>query len=191
MKYKAYYFALIKNLTMSFKLAYFEKPDFDQLIGWINTEELMYNWSGRMFSFPLTHGSLDWYLDDTNDIDKSDVFIFKVVDHKNNMVGHISLGGISKLNKSARISRVFVSHEGRSKGICTFMVKEVLKFGFGQLNLHRIALGVYTSNISATTCYEKAGLKVEGINRDVFLHNNQYWSMIEMSILEHEWTQLG
>lgn len=172
-------------------LTFFEEQDFNQLIQWINTEELLMNWSGRMFTFPLTKESLAWYLNDTNVVGSSDAFIFKAVDDDGIVVGHISLGNLSTTNKSARISRVFVSTEGRNKGICTFMVQEVLKFGFLQLNLHRIALGVYTNNQSAVTCYKKAGLQIEGIHKDVLLHNNQYWSSIEMAILESEWQKIN
>ena len=40
------------------------------------------------------------------------------------------------------------------------MVEAVLKIGFQQLQLHRIALGVYDTNKAATKCYEKAGFKI-------------------------------
>lgn len=172
-------------------LSFFEEKDFNQLIQWINTEELLMNWSGRMFAFPLTKDSLAWYLNDTNVVGISDAFIFKAIDDNGTVVGHISLGNVSTTNKSARISRVFVSNEGRNKGICTFMVQEVLKFGFQQLHLHRIALGVYTNNQSAVACYKKAGLQIEGIHKDVLLHYNQYWSSIEMAILDTEWLEIN
>lgn len=170
-------------------LAFFEEKDFDQLIQWINTEELLMNWSGRMFSFPLTPESLAWYLNDTNKIGSSDAFIFKAIDDDGTVVGHISLGGISTTNKSARISRVFVGNEGRNKGICKFMVQAVVQFGFEQLHLHRIALGVYSINPSAIACYTNAGLQIEGVHKDVLLYQNSYWSMVEMAILEEEWQQ--
>ncbi len=172
------------------RLEYFVKDDFQQLINWINTEELMINWSGRMFNFPLTQDSLTWYIDDTNHIGTSDVFIYKAIDEQDNVVGHVSLGSISQTNKSARISRVFVSQEGRGRGVCRDMIKAVLQIGFEQLDLHRIALGVYDTNKAATKCYEGAGMKIEGTNRDVLLHGGSYWSMVEMSILEDEWFSL-
>jgi len=173
------------------RLEYFKQSDFSQLIEWINTEELMMNWSGRMFNFPLTKDSLAWYIDDTNDLKKSDAFIYKAIDEDNHVVGHISLGGISQTNKNARISRVFVSKEGRGKAACQQMVKAVLKIGFEELKLHRIGLGVYDTNKAATKCYEKAGLKIEGVTRDSILYNGNYWSMIEMSMLEEEWFALN
>jgi RimJ/RimL family protein N-acetyltransferase len=169
------------------RLEYFTKEDFQQLINWINTEELLMNWSGRMFLFPLTEDSLDWYIKDTNNINEPDAFVYKAIDEAGNVVGHISLGGISTTNKNARINRVFVSPDARGRSICQQMVEAVLKIGFEKLKLHRIALGAYDSNKAAIKCYEKAGMKIEGINRHIFLYNGQYWSMVEMAMLEDEW----
>lgn len=172
------------------QLEYFTRNDFQQLIDWINTEELLMNWSGRMFLFPLTEDSLEWYIKDTNHGNESDAFVYKAVDETGKAVGHISLGGISPTNKNARISRVFVSPDARGRSICQQMVEAVLKIGFQQLKLHRIALGAYDSNKAAIKCYEKAGMKIEGINRDIFLYNGQYWGMVEMAMLEDEWQTL-
>jgi RimJ/RimL family protein N-acetyltransferase len=65
-----------------------------------------------------------------------------------------------------------------------------LKIGFEELQLHRIELGVYSSNVSAIRCYENAGMKIEGLQRDVLWQNNEWWSRYEMSILETEWFAL-
>lgn len=170
------------------RLAYFEKSDFEKLIEWVNNEELLTNWSGNLFSFPLTTASLEWYLEDTNKPGNSDAFIYKAIDADGEMVGHISLGGISRKNKSARISRVLVGDTGKqNKGVCQGMVNAVLKIGFEEMALHRIGLGVYDTNVTAVKCYQKCGLIVEGTNRDILWYKNAYWSMIEMSILEDEW----
>ncbi|MEI9955180.1 MAG: GNAT family protein [Ferruginibacter sp.] len=67
------------------------------------------------------------------------------------------------------------------------MVSAVLKIGFQTLQLHRIDLGAYDFNKAAISCYKKAGLTVEGISRDCLLFKNQWWSLVEMSILEEEW----
>lgn len=171
------------------KLAYFERNDFDQLMEWINDDELLMNWSGSLFSYPLTTKSLEWYIDDVNDINNSDVFIYKALDiTTGNTVGHISLGSISKKNKSARISRVLVGGiDSRGKGYCQQMVKNVLKIGFEELKLHRISLGVYNFNLAAISCYQKSGFIIEGTTRDVLNYKGEWWSLIEMSILEDEW----
>jgi RimJ/RimL family protein N-acetyltransferase len=170
-------------------LTAFEKSDFDQLIKWIDTEKLLTHWSGSLFRFPLTEKSLEWYIEDTNIIGDSEAFVYKAVDTETGeTVGHISLGGISYKNRSGRISRVLVGNTAqRGKGICRDMLKAVLRIGFDELKLHRISLGVYDNNTSAIKCYEKSGFKLEGINRDILKYEDEWWSMLEMSILEEEW----
>jgi RimJ/RimL family protein N-acetyltransferase len=174
------------------RLEYFTKDDYQQLIEWIDNEDLLKNWAGSLFSFPLTPHSLDWYLDETNDPDNSDALVYKAVSSvSGNTVGHISLGGISRKNRSARISRVLVGDTSyKGKGVCSSMVNAVLKIGFEQLNLHRIGLGVYTFNAKAIGCYTKCGFSIDGTMRDVLLYNDEYWSLVEMSILEDEWRAL-
>ena len=171
------------------KLEYFERSDFDELLQWIKEEELLMNWSGSLFSYTLSTKSLEWYIDDVNDINNSDAFIYKAVDTiTGNTIGHISLGSISRKNKSARISRVLIGGiDSRGKGYCQQMVKAVLKIGFEELKLHRISLGVYDFNTAAIGCYQKAGFIMEGVTRDVLNFKGNWWSLVEMSILEDEW----
>lgn len=171
------------------RLEFFTKDDFEQLIQWIDTETLLINWSGSLFSFPLTQSSMEWYIKDTNDLLKSDALVYKAVDtDTGKTVGHISLGGISRKNKSARISRVLIGDaSNKGKGYCKQMITEILKVGFDQMQLHRISLGVYDYNIAALKCYKAAGFSVEGTMREVLLHDGQWWSLIEMGILEQEW----
>lgn len=167
----------------------FEHSDFDQLIEWIKDEELLMNWCGSLFSYPLTTTSLEWYIEDINDIDTSVCFIYKAVDTDTGFtVGHVSLGGISKKNSSGRISRVLIgSTNNRGKGYCQQMIKAIIKIGFEDLKLHRISLGVYDFNTAAIGCYQKAGFTIEGTTRDVLNYKGAWWSLIEMSILEDEW----
>ncbi|RZK12629.1 MAG: N-acetyltransferase, partial [Hymenobacter sp.] len=149
------------------KLELFTPADFAQLIAWVDTEQLLYEWSGSLFSFPLTPAGLDWYLEGANDFANPEVFIYKAIESDTGRaVGHISLGGISERNRSGRISRVLVA-EGKGRGYCAAMVRAVLRIGFEQLHLHRIDLGVYDFNHAAIRCYEKCGLRVDGVLRDV------------------------
>ncbi|RYU82829.1 GNAT family N-acetyltransferase [Hymenobacter persicinus] len=174
------------------RLEYFTPADFSQLITWVKDEHLLMNWSGSMFSFPLTPDSLAWYIEDTNDLQTSDAFIYKAVDTQTGAtVGHISLGGLSRKNSSARISRVLVGDtQARGRGIGQAMVTQVLKIGFEQLGLHRIELGVYSFNEAAIRCYQKSGLQVEGTSRDILKYEGAYWSLVEMSMLRPEWQAL-
>ena len=174
------------------RLEHFDRSDFQQLIDWINNEELLINWSGSLFSFPLTNDSLEWYINDTNVPLESDAFVYKAMDTETgHVVGHISLGGLSWKNRSARISRVLVGNTTEHrKGICQEMTKAVLKIGFEELGLHRISLGVYEDNKAALNCYLKSGFSIEGVSRDILWVKESFLSMIEMGILENEWKTL-
>jgi RimJ/RimL family protein N-acetyltransferase len=169
----------------------FSPNDFQQLINWIDTEELLIKWSGSLFSFPLTIKTMEWYLRDTNVPGESDAFVFKAVETETGeVVGHISLGGLSWKNRSSRISRVLVSPVAQQKGICQQMTKAVLKIGFEELGLHRIGLGVYENNKAALNCYLKSGFNIEGVSRDILWYNDEFLSMVEMAVLEDEWRAL-
>ncbi len=174
------------------RLEYFERSDFNQLIEWVHDEQLMTNWAGSLFRFPLNEKSLDWYLENSNDLQTSDVLIYKAVETATGaVVGHISLGSINRDEGSARISRVLVGNTAkRGSGICGGMMKAILKIGFEELQLHRISLGVYDVNTAAIRCYQKTGFVTEGLLREVKKFNNEYWSLFEMSILENEWRLL-
>lgn len=166
----------------------FTAEDFSLLQSWISDETILTNWAGSLFSFPLTTESLQWYISDTNVAGSSDAFVYKAVEiTTGEVVGHISLGGISWKNKSARISRVFISPLHCNKGYCKQMVKAVLQVGFNQLLLHRIGLGVYTHNKAAINCYTAIGMHIEGVQKDILFYNNEYWSMVEMAMLENDW----
>ncbi|MEO6582895.1 MAG: GNAT family protein [Ferruginibacter sp.] len=174
------------------ELSYFDRNDFEQLKEWITDEELLMNWSGSLFTYPLTDKSLDWYLEDVNIKPKSNAYLYKAIDtFTGRVVGHISLGGISKKNKSGRISRVLVGNSAdRGKGYCHQMVSAILKIGFEDLKLHRISLGVYSFNTSALKCYQRVGFSIEGTQREVLSFKGNWWSLVEMSILNREWQEI-
>lgn len=166
----------------------FTEADFPQLIAWIDSERLLKEWSGALFSFPLTPDKLRWYIQGANDPARSDVFAYKAVAARTGeTVGHISLGSISRHNRSGRITRVLVGPGGRGHGYCPAMIRAVLAVGFGELGLHAITLGVYDFNTAAIRCYRRCGFHLDGTLRHAVRYHDEYWSSVEMSMLEDEW----
>ncbi|MGN4253895.1 GNAT family N-acetyltransferase [Bacillus cereus group sp. MYBKT14-1] len=165
------------------KLESFKKSDFKQLINWINSEEFLIQWSGNAFTFPLDEQQLEKYIESANTL------AFKVVDEEtSDVIGHISLGQIDNINKSARIGKVLVGNtKMRGRSIGKHMMKAVLHIAFDELKLHRVTLGVYDFNTSAISCYEKIGFVKEGLLRESKSVGETYWNLWEMSMLEYEW----
>lgn len=165
------------------KLEPLKRSDFKQLINWINSEEFLIQWSGNAFTYPLNDQQLEQYIESTNTL------AFKVIDEDSKeVIGHISLGQIDNINRSARIGKVLVGDtKMRGRSIGKHMMKAVLHIAFGELKLHRVTLGVYDFNTSAISCYEKIGFVKEGLLRDSKKVGETYWNLWEMSMLEYEW----
>ncbi|PDZ48490.1 GNAT family N-acetyltransferase [Bacillus sp. AFS094611] len=166
------------------KLETFNKSDFKQLMGWIDSEEFLIQWSGNAFAYPLNEQQLKNYIESLNTL------VFKVIDEESKkVVGHISLGQIDNINKSARIGKVLVGDtKMRGRSIGKHMMKAVLQIAFEELKLHRVTLGVYDFNTSAISCYEKIGFVKEGLLRESKKVGETYWNLWEMSMLEYEWS---
>ncbi|MDG0958672.1 GNAT family N-acetyltransferase, partial [Bacillus paranthracis] len=76
------------------KLETFNKSDFKQLMGWIDSEAFLIQWSGNAFTYPLNEQQLENYIESSNTL------AFKVIDEESKkVVGHISLGQIDNINK--------------------------------------------------------------------------------------------
>lgn len=75
----------------------------------------------------------------------------------------------------------------RNRGIGTWAIEATRDFAFGQWNLHRLELEVFSFNPRAEQAYRRAGFRREGVLRDGVMDGNQYADVILMSILEPEW----
>jgi RimJ/RimL family protein N-acetyltransferase len=166
----------------------FEWIDVTRLISWIKSPEFLLQWAGPIFQYPLDEAQLEKYFqgsEGTQPVRK----IFKGVNtHDKGVVGHIELNDIDMRNNSATVCRVLVGEPSlRGRGIGIQMLRRVLQIGFDGLGLHRIDLVVFDFNNAAIKCYEKVGFVKEGHLRESRRIGNEYWSLYQMSILEHEW----
>ena len=93
------------------------------------------------------------------------------------------LAGIT--NPNIEFRRVVISNKGKDFGRETLrLVKKVV---FGQLNAHRLWLDVRYKNQRAQNLYKSEGFVEEGILRECILYNENYESLIVMSILKNEY----
>lgn len=92
---------------------------------------------------------------------------------------------------SAMLARVIVRPDDRGQGWGQFLVRSAVAFGFEQLGLHRIGLGVFDGNKAALRCYARVGFTEEGLLRDSACVNGAYWNCRVMSILRDEWHHDG
>ncbi len=157
----------------------FSECDFDQLISWVDSEELMIQFAGPTFLFPITHEQLKKYVRDKN----GKAYSVKDV-NTGEIIGHAGFGKIDLINRSARIGRVLVGdRKNRSKGYGKQIILKLVEIGFNKMNLHRIDLGVFDFNTAAIKCYQACGFEIEGLLRDTSKVGDKYWSVYNMSII--------
>jgi RimJ/RimL family protein N-acetyltransferase len=76
-------------------------------------------------------------------------------------------------------------HTGRGYG--TDAMRIIVGYGFREMGLHRIQLGVASFNSAGIRAYQKAGFTEEGRQRESVLHDGRWYDSVLMSILDHEW----
>jgi len=73
------------------------------------------------------------------------------------------------------------------KGYATEAGREMLRYGFEQLNLHRIFATYFTSNPASGRVLKKLGMHHEGRQREHFLKWNQFVDLKLYAMLRQEW----
>jgi len=163
------------------KLEAFNENDFSRLISWIDSEELLVQFAGPIFSYPLTNSQLELYLDDKNR------HPFKIIDKESNTIfGHaeIYLQG----NNCVKLCRILIGKSDfKGKGLCTKIVTELLNISFNKLNAKVVELNVYDWNESAIRCYKKAGFVIQKEKSKTNSANGKTWTSLNMEITEKDW----
>ncbi|MDX2077536.1 MAG: GNAT family protein [bacterium] len=73
------------------------------------------------------------------------------------------------------------------KGYGTEAMGVLVRFGFMELNLHRISLNVFSYNERGMKSYEKVGFVHEGTTREALYRDGTYHDIHVMGILRHNW----
>lgn len=156
------------------ELKQFDSTDFSRLINWVDSEKLLIQFAGPIFTFPLTTNQLVIYITDKSR------FPFKVIETKTDeVIGHAEIY-LSK-NKSAKLCRILIGNkDNRGKRIGQAIVNELVKFSLNTLGATKIELNVFDWNTSAIKCYEKAGFIINKTKNKKAKLNNNEWTVINM-----------
>ncbi len=102
-------------------------------------------------------------------------------------IGTCSFMAMEQIHHSAEAGIFIGDKEYWNQGYGTEAMRLLLKFGFEDLNFHRIWLRVLESNHRARKSYLKAGYVEEGRYRKAEFRHGFYNDIILMSILQDEW----
>lgn len=100
-------------------------------------------------------------------------------------IGYLIIAGIENKNNSIEFRRFVICEKGNGFG--KEALKLVKELAFTKLKAHRLWLDVRLKNIRAKNVYKSMGFKEEGILRECIFHDDEYESLIVMSILKNEY----
>lgn len=118
---------------------------------------------------------------------KPNEIVWVIADRANDLcLGHVGLYNIDNRIRKAEFAIMIGDKASWGRGLGTVTSKQVIDYGFEQLNLHRIELEVLSSNTRAVKLYQKLGFSHEGILRDAQFRHGVYIDVVRMGLLEHE-----
>ncbi|MFN8377847.1 MAG: GNAT family protein [Anaerolineae bacterium] len=107
--------------------------------------------------------------------------------HTDDLIGLIDLDGILWSNGVAWLSIGIGEPVYRGQGYGSEAMALMLRFGFHELNLHRIQLTVFSYNTHAIRLYERLGFTREGVMRETLHRDGQRFDTILYGLLAQEW----
>lgn len=163
------------------RLRAIEREDVPRFVDWLNDPEVAY-YLGRL---PLlSRAEEERWFEETLKDGRHRIL---AIDTKEGVhIGSIGLHNLDWKNGSGELGIMIGDKNYWGKGYGTDAVRSLLRFGFQDLNLHRIFLRVYDFNPRAIRCYEKCGLQREGLHRDAAFINGQYHHELVMGLLRPE-----
>jgi RimJ/RimL family protein N-acetyltransferase len=123
-----------------------------------------------------------WSANETDDLG----FAIETLDDPPVLVGNIGLWGARPKDRCATLG-IALGREYIGRGYGTDAVRVIVGYGFREMGLHRIQLGVAPFNLAGIRAYQKAGFVEEGRHRESVLHDGRWYDYVLMSILDHEW----
>lgn len=153
----------------------FSEKDFSRLINWIATERELVQFSGPIFTFPLTEIQLKKYIE--NDKLKPKI----IVDiESGEVIGHCELNFLHKIPRLSRILIGSKNHRGKGYGklLVDVMIEEIKKIQ----PTNKVELRVFEWNKNAVELYKKKGFKIEPEHCFDFKYKeDEFWKNLYMS----------
>ena len=158
------------------RLEPFTKNEFDLLVSWIDSKELLLTIAGNVLTYPLTREQLQQYLDDPKSIS------FNIVDTGNDkVIGHAEL--IPGNDSTCKIDKLLIGDpSGRGRGTGQQVIQALLDYSFNKLNVHTVELNVFDWNIAGIRCYEKCGFVADPSKTQQFPVGDETWTAFNMTV---------
>jgi len=157
--------------------------DLDRCLRWINDPELVDRLGRR---HPMGRAQEEtWLAGQYERADHLNLAIVLVDGDRH--IGNCGFNAIDSVNRQAEFGILIGEKDAWGHGYGSEAARLVLDYGFDELGLHRISLGVYAFNDRAIRAYEKVGFVLEGTEREAYFRHGRFHDHHIMSVLASEW----
>jgi RimJ/RimL family protein N-acetyltransferase len=172
---------------MNIELQPFSRDDFKELISWIRDPDELFIWSATTFSFPLDENQLERHYAEAQ---RSNTRImYAVVDSLTKQhVGHIELTRIDRETRKASIAYVLIDPEKRGHGYGKGMMESVLEECFLRMEMSRVDLFVFESNMAAIHLYQRMRFEIVELIQGRIQRNGKNAPLYLMNLNYEKWT---
>ncbi|GAB2465034.1 GNAT family N-acetyltransferase [Xylanimonas ulmi] len=161
------------------------RHDSERVVAWRNTDSVRSNF---IFRDRLTVADQHRWM--TEMVDRGRVAQFIIELGKSSVpVGSTYLRDLDTPHHKGEFGIFIGDPSARGCGVGTEAARQILAFGFAELNLNRITLRALAHNRQAIRAYEKVGFTHEGyLRQDVYL-DGVATDIVVMAVLKEDWAR--
>lgn len=118
-------------------------------------------------------------------------FVVFIIYHKkdNRPIGNVGLNRIDWINRNANIFWSIGEKEYWGRGIAPEASKLLIKYGFTELNLHKISARIFAPNKQSLRLAEKIGFKKEALLKEDLYVDGKYVDTHIFTLLKKGWME--
>jgi RimJ/RimL family protein N-acetyltransferase len=162
------------------------RSDISSFLKWFNDPEVT---QYLAMYLPMTEMAEEKFIEGlANNVGTGVQFVVEAIGNEGNKaIGSIGLHGISPKDHFATFGIAIGEKDYWSKGYGTEAARLIIKYGFEQLNLHRISSTAYAFNERSLRLHKKVGFTEEGRHREAVFKNGKYQDVVVFGLLREEW----
>jgi len=165
-----------------------KRSDIQYFLKWFNDPEVT---QYLAMYLPMTEMAEEKWIEELGARANTDVlFVIEAIeDDVNKAIGSMGLHGISPKDHFATFGIAIGEKDYWSKGYGTEAAQLIIKYGFEQLNLHRVSSSAFSFNERSLRLHRKVGFQEEGRQREALFKNGEYHDLVVFGLLREEWKQ--
>jgi len=168
----------VKRSDIAYFLKWFNDPEVIQYLG---------------LYLPMTEMSEEKFIEDLGGSRAQTTAMFIIEANEKNEtkpIGSISLNGINPKDHNATFGIAIGEKDYWSRGYGTEAARLIIRYGFEQLNLHRIGSGAIGFNERSIRMHKRVGFTEEGRQRQAIFKNGAFQDHVLFGFLRDEWLKI-